>query len=48
MCIRDSTGAEQVTLFESQGMAIQDLVIAERLVREARAQGLGTELDLGG
>lgn len=39
---------EQVTLFESQGMAIQDLVIAAELAKMARAQGLGTEVDVGG
>lgn len=38
---------EQLTLFESQGMAIQDLVIAAELARRARAQGLGTEVDIG-
>lgn len=41
------TSNEQTTLFESQGMAIQDLIIAAELARLARAQGLGTELDLG-
>jgi ornithine cyclodeaminase len=41
------TSAEQTTLFESQGMAIQDLVIAAELARLARARGMGTELDLG-
>ncbi len=39
---------EQVTLFESQGMAIQDLIIASELVKMARAMGLGTEVDVGG
>lgn len=38
---------EQVSLFESQGMAVQDLVIAAELARMARAQGLGTEIDVG-
>jgi ornithine cyclodeaminase len=38
---------EQVTLFESQGMAIQDLIIAAELARMARAMGLGTEVDVG-
>ena len=38
---------EQVSLFESQGMAIQDLVIAAQLATMARAGGLGTEVDLG-
>jgi alanine dehydrogenase len=41
------TMPEQVTLFESQGMAIQDLVIAAELARMARAKGLGTEVDIG-
>lgn len=36
-----------ITLFESQGMAIQDLIIAAALAKLARAQGLGSELDLG-
>ena len=40
------TKPEQVTLFESQGMAIQDLVIAAHLMRLAREQGVGSELDL--
>jgi ornithine cyclodeaminase len=41
------TGAGQVTLFESQGMAIQDLAIAAEMAKAARAQGVGEELDLG-
>jgi alanine dehydrogenase len=41
------TTPEQVTLFESQGMAMQDLIIAAELAKLARAQGLGTEVDLG-
>ncbi|MGE5617039.1 MAG: ornithine cyclodeaminase family protein, partial [Bacillota bacterium] len=41
------TSREQVTLFESQGMAIQDLIIAADLARAARAQGLGQEVHLG-
>jgi ornithine cyclodeaminase len=40
------TSAEQVTLFESQGMAIQDLVIAAHLMRLARERGAGSEVDL--
>ena len=42
------TSAEQVTLFESQGMAMQDLVIAAELITLARAQGMGQEVDFGG
>lgn len=41
------TSAGQTTLFESQGMAIQDLVIAADLAKIARAQGVGAEIDLG-
>ena len=41
------TSPDQVTLFESHGMAIQDLILAEALARMARAEGLGTQLDLG-
>jgi ornithine cyclodeaminase len=41
------TNRDQVTLFESQGMAMQDLIIAAELVRLARGQGMGDELALG-
>lgn len=41
------TDPSQVSLFESQGMAIQDLVIAAELVRRAREAGLGAEVDVG-
>jgi len=41
------TSAKQVTLFESQGMAMQDLIIAAELAKLARAQGVGSEVDLG-
>jgi ornithine cyclodeaminase len=37
-------GASQITLFESHGMAIQDLALARRVLDAARAHGLGTEL----
>lgn len=36
--------ASQITLFESHGMAIQDLALARRVLDAARARGLGTEL----
>jgi alanine dehydrogenase len=41
------TSARQTTLFESQGMAMQDLIIAAELARIARERGLGEELPLG-
>ncbi|MBL8398648.1 MAG: ornithine cyclodeaminase family protein [Candidatus Accumulibacter sp.] len=40
--------AEEITLFESQGMAIQDLALAARLLEQARATGRGIELPYGG
>lgn len=39
---------EDITLFESQGMAIQDISVAVRLEVLAREQGLGVELPYGG
>jgi ornithine cyclodeaminase len=38
------TDTEQITLFESQGMAIQDLALAARVLELARERGLGREL----
>lgn len=42
------TSAEQITLFDSVGIGAQDLAIADLLVREARARGVGLQLDLNG
>jgi ornithine cyclodeaminase len=42
------TAPDQVTLFESQGMAIQDLAIAAHLLKIASDRGLGAPLELGG
>ena len=39
--------AEQISLFESQGMAMQDLIIAAELARLARSRGMGKEVDIG-
>lgn len=39
-------GPEQITLFESQGMAIQDLAVAQRVLLAAKAAGLGREIVL--
>lgn len=38
------TDARQITLFESQGMAIQDIALAARVVAAAREKGLGSAL----
>ena len=41
------TVAGQITLYESHGMGIQDLYVAERVVQMARACGLGKDLPIG-
>ncbi len=38
--------ADQITVFESQGMAIQDIAVALRVLKAAREAGLGIELPL--
>ena len=40
------SAAEQITVFESQGMAIQDLAVGLRVLAAAREQGCGVELPL--
>jgi ornithine cyclodeaminase len=38
---------DEITLFKSVGNAVQDVVVARAAVEQARARGLGTNLDLG-
>ena len=40
------TNNEQITVFESQGMAIQDLAVALRVLAAAEAQGLGISVPM--
>jgi alanine dehydrogenase len=40
------TSAEQITVFESQGMAIQDIAVALRVLAAAETAGLGRELPM--
>ena len=40
------TSTEQITVFESQGLAIQDLAVGLRVLAAARERGLGVELPL--
>ncbi|MBS1188480.1 MAG: ornithine cyclodeaminase [Rhodocyclaceae bacterium] len=40
------TGPEEISLFESQGMAIQDLAVAVRVLAAARERGLGQALPI--
>ncbi len=41
------TSPTQITLFESHGMAIQDLALAVQVLQQAKQQGLGMELPFG-
>jgi alanine dehydrogenase len=38
----------QITLFESQGLAVQDLMVGARVLAQTREKGLGRELPIGG
>ncbi len=40
--------SEEITLFESLGLAVEDLAAAHHVVQRARARGLGTLVELGG
>jgi ornithine cyclodeaminase/alanine dehydrogenase-like protein (mu-crystallin family) len=42
------TSADQITLFESHGMAIQDLYVGARLLALARERNVGVDLPIGG
>jgi ornithine cyclodeaminase len=42
------TGPAEVTLFKSLGLAVEDLAAAHEVFAAARAQGLGTAIELGG
>lgn len=39
---------EEITLFKSLGLAVEDLAVAYHLDRRAREEGIGTLVDLGG
>ena len=38
----------EITLFKSLGLAVEDLAAAQYVVRQAEARGIGTEVELGG
>jgi ornithine cyclodeaminase len=42
------TGPDQITLFDSSGLGLQDIAVAEVALQRARAQGLGQWVDLAG
>ena len=39
---------DEITLFKSLGLAVEDLAAAHYVVEQARKQGVGTEVELGG
>jgi len=39
--------AEAITLFESQGLAMEDVAVGARVLERARAQGIGREITFG-
>ena len=39
------TGADELTVFKSLGLGVEDLAAAELVVGKARAEGIGTEVD---
>jgi len=41
------TSPDQVTLYESHGMGIQDIYVAGKLLELARARNVGTDLPVG-
>jgi ornithine cyclodeaminase/alanine dehydrogenase-like protein (mu-crystallin family) len=42
------TSPEQITLFKSLGIAIEDLVSACYIYKKAKERGLGTWVEIGG
>jgi ornithine cyclodeaminase/alanine dehydrogenase-like protein (mu-crystallin family) len=40
------TSDQEITLFKSQGIAIQDVATAQLVYRKAKERGIGTEVDL--
>jgi ornithine cyclodeaminase len=40
--------ADELTLFESLGIAVEDLAAAHYVLQRARAEGVGTDVELGG
>lgn len=45
--IQGRRSPEEVTLFKSLGLAVEDLQAAHFIARQARAEGLGTEVEIG-
>jgi ornithine cyclodeaminase len=45
--VKGRTGKDEITLYESHGMAIQDIYAGARILALARAQGIGADLPIG-
>jgi len=43
----DRTAAEEITIFDGTGVALQDLAVAELAFRRARERGLGLDAEMG-
>jgi ornithine cyclodeaminase/alanine dehydrogenase-like protein (mu-crystallin family) len=46
--VRGRTSSEEITLFKSLGLGIEDVAAARHIYRQAKAQGIGTSVELGG
>jgi ornithine cyclodeaminase len=46
--VQGRTSADQITLFESLGLAIEDLAAVNHVYQRARGRGMGTSVELGG
>lgn len=46
--VRGRTGAEQITLFKSLGLAVEDLAAARHVYAQAVERGMGTWVEFGG
>ncbi|HEY1495471.1 MAG TPA: ornithine cyclodeaminase family protein [Candidatus Solibacter sp.] len=44
--VHGRTGADEITIYDSTGTAIQDVAAAVAVYRQAKSAGIGTELDL--
>lgn len=46
--VEGRTSPEEITVFESMGLAIEDLAAADHIYKRAQEKGLGTRVELGG
>lgn len=44
--VQARTGPDAITLFESQGLAIEDVAVAKRIYERGQAEGVGTKLSM--